>query len=562
MWNSLILPYGNSFHLTISTKIMNLFRNLRIGTKLSLGFGVIVLLLVTLSLFSIIQMMNIEEGIREQNQERRGKLEQLYVAREALAQTGIAARNAYIFTDENEAKRELDIVDQKAAVYLGALQVLVPQFAGDTDFEKVRAGMLRMAEELKRPRQYREAGKLEEFGVFLVKECSPLRRQIVEDIDRVVQSVQRTVDRQSEDAEKRIVEAEWFSIAIAAIAILFSSVIGFLLTKGLLRQLGGEPSDVSAIAREIAAGNLTAEVRTRPGDTSSIMHSMKEMRNSLVAIVGEVRAGTETIAAASAQIAVSNKDLSVRTERQAASLEETASAMEELTATVRQNGDSARQAQELAAEASDVAVKGGEVVSQVVTTMGSIDTSSRKIVDIIGVIDSIAFQTNILALNAAVEAARAGEQGRGFAVVASEVRGLAQRSAAAAKEIKVLIDDSVRSVDAGSRLVNDAGATMEELVTSVKRVAHIMDEIMSASQEQTAGIEQVNQAVSQMDQITQHNAALVEEAAAAAEALSEKSTGLSEVVSLFRLESQRSNTGVPALPAASARRAIGVTERS
>jgi methyl-accepting chemotaxis protein len=266
-----------------------------------------------------------------------------------------------------------------------------------------------------------------------------------------------------------------------------------------------------------------------------LLQALKDMNESLVRIVGEVRAGTDTIGTASGQIATGNLDLSSRTEAQAGSLEQTAGSMEELTSTVKQNADNARQANQLVVSASDVAVKGGAVVGQVVHTMGSIKESSRKIVDIIGVIDGIAFQTNILALNAAVEAARAGEQGRGFAVVATEVRNLAQRSAAAAKEIKALIGDSVEKVDAGSKLVDDAGATMNEIVTSVKRVADIMSEITAASQEQSTGIEQVNQAIAQMDEATQQNAALVEEAAAAAMSMQDQAGNLSMVVSVFKL---------------------------
>ena len=283
---------------------------------------------------------------------------------------------------------------------------------------------------------------------------------------------------------------------------------------------------------------------------------MKQMRNSLVDIVSQVRRGTHTITTASREIAAGNTDLSSRTELQASSLEKTASAMEELTSTVKQNAENAREANQLAATASDVARKGGEVVSQVVGTMGEINSSASKIADIIGVIDGIAFQTNILALNAAVEAARAGEQGRGFAVVASEVRNLAQRSAGAAKEIKALIGDSVDKVEEGSRLVSDAGATMQEIVDSIGRVTSIMSGIAMASQEQSAGIEQVNQAIAQMDQVTQQNAALVEEAAAASTSMREQAQALSQLVSTFRFEAQQ---GRPMLKSA-ARPALTMRE--
>ena len=320
--------------------------------------------------------------------------------------------------------------------------------------------------------------------------------------------------------------------AVLALALI-AAFIGTRITRGLLLQMGGEPEYASEIANKIASGDLTATIVTKAGDTSSLLYAMQQMQHSLVSIVNRVRVGTDTIATASAQIAAGNQDLSSRTEQQASSLEETASAMEELTSTVRQNGDSATQANQLAISASDIAVKGGAVVSQVVTTMNGINESSKKMSDIISVIDGIAFQTNILALNAAVEAARAGEQGRGFAVVATEVRNLAQRSAAAAREIKTLIDDSVDKVQVGSQLVEQAGTTMEEIVSSIRRVTDIMGEITAATREQVDGIEQVNQAVSQMDQVTQQNAALVEEAAAAAESMQDQAVELVQVVGVF-----------------------------
>jgi methyl-accepting chemotaxis protein len=295
----------------------------------------------------------------------------------------------------------------------------------------------------------------------------------------------------------------------------------------------------------IAAGNLAVQIDTIGNDSTSLLHAMKGMRDSLVAIVRDVRAGTVTITTTSSEIAAGNMDLSSRTEHQAGTLEETASSMGELISTVRQNADNARQANALALSASDVAVKGGTVVAQVVDTMAAINESSKKIVDIIGVIDGIAFQTNILALNAAVEAARAGEQGRGFAVVAAEVRNLAQRSAAAAQEIKTLIGNSVERVDAGARLVNEAGSTMQEIVTSVRRVTDIMAEISHASAEQSAGIEQVNQAIGEMDEATQRNSALVEEATAASAALNDEAVALARVVSVFTLGTEERATAAP-----------------
>lgn len=321
------------------------------------------------------------------------------------------------------------------------------------------------------------------------------------------------------------------ALLLAGILVGFSLLIARSITRPLNQAV--------QVAKTVAAGDLTSRIELQqPGDeTGQLLSALREMNQSLVRIVGEVRSDADTIATASGQIASGNMDLSARTESQASSLEETASSMEELTGTVKQNADHAREASQLAESASEVALKGGAMVSQVVETMTSINQSSRKIVDIIGVIDGIAFQTNILALNAAVEAARAGEQGRGFAVVATEVRSLAQRSANAAKEIKALIGDSVERVEIGARLVDQAGATMSEIVASIQRVTHIMADITAASQEQSSGIEQVNQAIMQMDETTQQNAALVEEAAAAAASLQQQAGNLAQVVSVFKLDS-------------------------
>jgi methyl-accepting chemotaxis protein len=358
----------------------------------------------------------------------------------------------------------------------------------------------------------------------------PLR----ETMNDLIQLQKRVAKAEFEKSQGAFANFKLMTFACLIVALVIAIGMGMWLMNSIVKPI----REAVLVAETVAAGDLTRVIHSDSNDElGSLLQALKAMSKSLTSIVSQVRTGTDTIATVSSEIAAGNLELSARTEQQASSLEETAASMEEITSTVKQNADNSKQANVLTGSASDVAARGGMVVSQVVSTMNSINESSKKIVDIISVIDGIAFQTNILALNAAVEAARAGEQGRGFAVVASEVRSLAQRSAAAAKEIKELINTSVEKVDAGSRLVHQAGATMDEVVESVKRVSDIVAEITAASTEQSSGIDQINQAVMQMDTVTQQNASLVEEAAAAAESMQNQARTLAELVSIFKIPS-------------------------
>jgi len=403
------------------------------------------------------------------------------------------------------------------------------------------------------------AGDSAEAARLLDQEFIPASKAYEAGLAKLVEMQHRHIDATAKEIDGDINASARIIGLLCALALAVGAVCSWLLTRGIVRPI----REAVDLAEAVAGGDLTRRIASDARDeTGALLRSLRDMSDSLVRIVSEVRSGTSTIHGAAGEIAAGNLDLSNRTEQQASSLESTASSMAHLTDTVRQNADNARQANQLSITASSVASEGGAVVEQVIQTMGSINESSRKIVDIISVIDGIAFQTNILALNAAVEAARAGEQGRGFAVVAGEVRTLAQRSAAAAKEIKSLIDDSVGKVDTGARLVDQAGATMQQVVSSIQRVTDIMAEIASASQAQTGGIEQVNSAIGQMDQATQQNAALVEESAAAAGSLQEQAAKLAQAVDQFKLEYTAPTRAAAAVPAAPAARVPAVRVRA
>jgi methyl-accepting chemotaxis protein-1 (serine sensor receptor) len=378
-------------------------------------------------------------------------------------------------------------------------------------------------------------GKREEAIASMNADCRPLLAGLLEAANRYIAHAVEHGKQEVEHAEAAYVRNRNLLLGACALAVLAAAALALVITRGLTRALGAEPAQLGEAAERVARGDLGPVRGAERAPAGSVMASLSRMQQDLARVVGQVRSASDSIATGSAQIATGNADLSQRTEEQASNLQQTAASMEQLNSTVKNNADAARQANQLAGSASGAAEKGGAVVGQVVATMDDISASSRKIADIIGVIDGIAFQTNILALNAAVEAARAGEQGRGFAVVAGEVRNLAQRSAEAAKEIKTLIGTSVEKVEAGTRLVGEAGTTMDDVVAQVRRVADLIGEISAATIEQTTGIGQVSDAVTQLDQVTQQNAALVEESAAAADSLKQQAARLSETVQVFRL---------------------------
>lgn len=512
--------------------------NIKVSTRLSIGFGFILLMMSFMTAVALLRFSSISE-INDKI------IEKDWVKADAANTINVMTRansrrtmELLITTDKAQVAKIFDRIESNKKTIDHAfetLEDLIYRQEGKDLLARIKSARAKFVASFTKVGSLVKEEKKDEAISLMNIETLPALDALQEPITTLATLQKEIVVASSAEAKRGIDSARVLILSLGGLALFAGISASYFITRTLLKQLGGEPHYATAIAGRIAEGDLTVAIQLKPHDQGSLLFAIKVMRDSLVDIVAQVRAGTDTIAIASAQIASGNLDLSSRTEEQASALEETASSMEELTSTVKQNSENAVQANRLAQSASEIAIKGGDVVSHVVHTMGSINESSKKIVDIIAVIDSIAFQTNILALNAAVEAARAGEQGLGFAVVASEVRNLAQRSAAAAKEIKTLIGDSVEKVEVGEKLVNEAGITMNEVVVSVKRVTDIIGQITLAGAEQTSGIEQINQAIIQMDDVTQQNATLVEEAAAAAQSMRDQSENLSRIVSIFKL---------------------------
>ena len=512
-----------------------------VRTQLTLAFGLLVFFLIGISSLSVRSFSTFNTGFDQYVNGITARANTAHRVRDAIDMRAVAARNLVLVTKPEDLETERKQVLQAQADVVKNMQQLLQLTQQPGVSDEVRAIVNKIDNIEKRYSPVALAivdlalqKNTEQAILKMNEECRPLLAALVAASNEYFALTdQRSAIILQEDSERYILNRN-ILIGASLLSIVLAALAGWLITRHLLKALGAEPRQLCDAVSLLAGGDLTGKLNVAANDSVSVLSALQRMQVSLTSVVSSVRQDSDTVSLAAAEISTGNNDLSTRTEQQASSLEETASSMEELTSTVRKNADNAREANVLASTAADVASKGGAVVGQVMGTMDLISESSRKIVDIISVIDGIAFQTNILALNAAVEAARAGEQGRGFAVVATEVRGLAQRSASAAKEIKTLIDDSVSRVDAGARLAAQAGTTMSEVVASVARVSNIIAEITMASQEQSTGIEQINQAVTQMDSVTQQNASLVEEAAAAAESLRDQASHLVQTVSIFK----------------------------
>jgi len=513
-----------------------LIQNLRIGARLSLGFGALLALLLLIAGLSAFTMRQASADQRIVQEERMlptvqlAEINRLMLNNRILVMDMINSPDAYnVEKRDKELQANIGKVGEAWKAYIATIEGPEEQALAD-EFTAVRKAYVK--DGLLAIRDAVVAANLDDASQLNRTQLRPLGGKAQATLEKLTR---HKLDR-AQAEHLRTTRRSTTALVVIGVAALAALALGGLLAVLITRSITGPIGEAVATADRIAAGDLRARLQVSgSSETAQLLRALQAMSDGLVRVVGSVRASSDSIATGSGQIATGNADLSHRTEQQAANLQMTAATMDELTSTVRNNADTARAASQLAVSASDVAMRGGQVVGQVVSTMDAITQASRQIVDIIGVIDGIAFQTNILALNAAVEAARAGEQGRGFAVVAGEVRTLAQRSADAARQIKGLIGTSVDRVEAGARLVGEAGSTMDEIVQQVRRVSDLIGEISSATQEQTTGIGQVSQAVTQLDQVTQQNAALVEESAAAAESLRQQARQLVEAVQVFQL---------------------------
>ena len=508
--------------------------NVRIGVRMGTAFGLVLAMMAALIAAALLRFVNIESVSDRIIDQDVAKADAANIINATVRANARRTMELFIVADPSEMAPLFDkITANKKTIddALATLERLVRLPEGRRMLEALKQQRGVYVASFSAVGKLLREGKKEEAAALLKRETLPALDALQEPIDKLLALQKKIVADGGLQIRDDLDTARSTMLLLGVTAAVLGAALAWWITRSITRPL----NQAVRVAQTVAAGDLTSRIEsTTLDETGQLLGALRDMNASLLKIVGQVRGGTDSIATASGQIAAGNLDLSSRTEQQASSLEETASSMEELTSTVKQNADNARQANTLAQSAAQTAGEGGAVVAEVVRTMGEINDSARKIADIIGVIDGIAFQTNILALNAAVEAARAGEQGRGFAVVASEVRNLAQRSASAAKEIKQLIGDSVERVEAGTRLVDQAGATMQAVVESVRRVTDVISEISAASAEQTAGIDQINQAIMEMDTVTQQNAALVEEAAAAAAAMQEQAGNLSGAVSAFK----------------------------
>jgi len=532
---------------------MAVLANLSIGKRLGAGFALMLAMTVAVAFAGIWHLRSMAADTRAMMDIPMAK--QQMIAEWRTQTFGAVRRTIAVVRSADPTladffKQDAEVTSARATELIKKIEPLLSSEQEKQQFRKINA--LRKVYTLAKDGavKAKSEGRTEEAARMLEQEFVPAAKAYENSVGVLVEMEQQQIAAAGHRIEASIASSTRTIAILSAIAMIVGIVCSWRLTRGIVAPI----REAVDLAEAVAAGDLTRNIAAHSTDeTGALLRALSHMNDSLVRIVADVRGGTDAIHGAAGEIASGNLDLSGRTEQQASALEETAASMEELTSTVKQNAENARQANQLTLAASEVATRGGVVVGEVVATMNAINESARKIVDIITVIDGIAFQTNILALNAAVEAARAGEQGRGFAVVAGEVRTLAQRSAAAAKEIKALIGNSVDKVDAGSRLVDQAGATMDQVVASIQRVTTIMGEIAHASQEQSAGIEQVNQAVTQMDEGTQQNAALVEQAAAAAGSLQDQASRLAHAVAVFKVDA-----GTPAMAARPAARAVAL----